>query len=280
MTTNRRILLHIGSPKCGSTYLQQVMLKNQKRLLKMGINYPHDGTGHPGNGSSIGKLTEQSLGAMFPRGCHTLVLSHEDLLPQPPRGKPLAEIARKQGIEVQIVSFLRPFNEFIYGDYSQFMKQNFAARLRDRLPYGGQSFEEFSVSRSKVIVLVAWLNNWNKNFPQTSLRIEPHRNIKPVLQELLGLPDDMVWDIHANQVNRSLRVSDCEALAAALMDQITPEKELRAMFQAAHHKVEEPDAGRTPERDRWIEALFLDRNRNIHTSFGLDNRLDKSLPYR
>ena len=45
----RRILLHIGSPKCGSTYLQRALLQNRDRLAAHGIRYPHDGGEHPGN---------------------------------------------------------------------------------------------------------------------------------------------------------------------------------------------------------------------------------------
>jgi len=110
--------------------------------------------------------------------------------------------------------------------------------------------------------------------------LESHRNIRPTLENLLKLPPDMEWGIPPAQVNRSLRVTDCEALAATLIEGRTPETELRNIFRAAHHQVDEPDSGRTPERDRWIEALFLERNRNIHNHFGFDNRLDQSRPYR
>ena len=34
----QKIILHIGSPKCGSTYLQRVMVQNSETLLRHGIH--------------------------------------------------------------------------------------------------------------------------------------------------------------------------------------------------------------------------------------------------
>ncbi len=38
----RRVLLHVGSPKTGTSYLQDVLFRNRKRLLKHGLLYPAD----------------------------------------------------------------------------------------------------------------------------------------------------------------------------------------------------------------------------------------------
>lgn len=216
MTSNRRIVLHIGSPKCGSTYLQRVMLQNQKHLLKHGIRYPHSGGEHPGNAAGIAGITDKQLSNWYKDDCHTVVLSHEDLLSLPPRGAVLSDLTAQQGVDVELVCFLRPFNEFIYGDYSQFMKQNFPARLQDRLPYGGQTFEEFTVSRVRNMHTAGGLKSWQKVIPHASLRLESHRNIRPTLQDMLDLPANLDWTVPPDQINRSLRVADCEALAAAI----------------------------------------------------------------
>ena len=37
----RRLILHVGSPKCGSTFLQQVLLRNQAQLLAQLRLYLH-----------------------------------------------------------------------------------------------------------------------------------------------------------------------------------------------------------------------------------------------
>ncbi|MRU15513.1 hypothetical protein FDP25_08740 [Roseovarius sp. A21] len=273
----RQILLHIGSPKCGSTYLQRVMLNNRDKLRVQGIEYPHNEGGHPGNAAEIAKLNEAGLNAMFANDAYTVVLSHEDLFSQPPRGKSLAQLSRSQGIKLKAVVFLRPFSQFIYGDYSQFMKQRFHQFSAARRAYDGRNFEEFAVKRSQDMPVAGWLKAWS-DLTENSLVLASHRDIRPVIESQLDLPSDMNWTVPATQTNRSLRVSDCEALAAALANHEIPAPELKEMFRSAFHKVDEPDAGRTQERDRWIEALFLDRNKKLHELFGFDNRLDVSRP--
>ena len=49
----KKVILHIGAPKCGSTYLQKVMLKNQENLISKGFYYPTPPGEHPGNASDL-----------------------------------------------------------------------------------------------------------------------------------------------------------------------------------------------------------------------------------
>ncbi|MCX6398900.1 MAG: hypothetical protein NTX33_03075 [Propionibacteriales bacterium] len=37
---SQRVLLHVGTPKTGTSYLQDVLFRNRARLLKQGVNYP------------------------------------------------------------------------------------------------------------------------------------------------------------------------------------------------------------------------------------------------
>ncbi|HWJ66889.1 MAG TPA: hypothetical protein VNT31_09440 [Nocardioides sp.] len=39
---SERVLLHVGTPKTGTSYLQDVLFQNRSRLLKQGISYPAD----------------------------------------------------------------------------------------------------------------------------------------------------------------------------------------------------------------------------------------------
>lgn len=255
------------------------MLKNQACLSEAGLSYPMPAGPHPGNGATIAKLSANKLEQHFSGGTHTLILSHEDLLPQPPLGKQLAKLAKRMNIKVQIVAFLRPFSEFIYGDYSQFMKQNFNTHLKDRMPYGGRSFEVFAVERSRAMPVAGWLTAWSQHFPSHPLILESHLLLRATLNRLLSLPASFDWNLPASETNPSLRVADCEALAKALMDPSAEAPALSEMFKEAFHKVAAPDPGRTSERDTWIEALFLDRNRNTFEKFGFDNRKDTSQPF-
>lgn len=269
----RRIILHVGSPKCGSTFLQQAMLRNAARLERAGIRYPHDGGGHPGNAADLASLDRATLEAWFAGGIHTLVLSHEDLYGLPKRGEALARLVAEDGTEVQIVAFLRPFSEFMFGDYSQFMKQHFETFLAERTPYGGRDFEAFTARRVKTLTPAAFLRGWQRMFPARPLMLEPHSRIRPVFETLLPDHDPLDWKVPAGQTNPSLRMEDCDRLAAAIRDPAIPATEVRQMFRDAFHRVAEPDAGRSAARRDWIETRFAPQNAALMKEFGFDNRL-------
>lgn len=268
-----RIVLHVGSPKCGSTYLQQVMRKNRASLSEAGIAYPLEGRStHPGNAATIGEITEARLTGYFTPGIHTLVFSHEDLYGMPKRGEALAALAPKLGIEVQVIAFLRPFSEFMFGDYSQMMKQNFEDYLAKRQPYGGMTFARLSEGRAKSIAPAIWLNAWQRYFPQTKLILEGHRKIRPVLEQLLGPEAFQTWEIHRDLANPSLRMEDCDRIAEAMLDPAVSAGTIRDMFRTAFHSTELPDAGKSRERIAMVEDLFAPINAALLKNFGFDNR--------
>ena len=271
---SRRIILHIGSPKCGSTYLQQVMRQNAERLLARGIRYPRSqGGSHPGNAADLAGIDRVALEAMFADAVQTVVLSHEDLYALPKRGDALAALAPQAGIEVQLIAFLRPFSEFVFGDYSQFMKQHFETYLAERNPYGGRDFEAFARRRAETLTPAAYLRGWNRRFTETPIIVESHRNIRPTFERLLGADPKMDWKVQGSRSNPSLRMEDCERIAAAIRDPSVPPAEIREMFRAAFHRTAEQDAGRMPERKAWIEAQFAAQNALLEKHFGFDNRL-------
>lgn len=269
----KRILLHIGSPKCGSTYLQRVMLQNTKTLRADGIHYPHDGQAHPGNAAKLEKVTASCLDAMFEPEIHSIVLSHEDLFMQPQRGKSLARLAKQREIEITPIVFLRPFSDFIFGDYSQFMKQNFHKYLKTRQPYEGRTFEEFAVARERAIPITTALKSWEKCFANTQLKVHGHHNIRSVTESWLNTTTPLKWEVPRDITNPSLRIQDCEALVEALQNPENSDAGVRKLLKHALHNVDTPDPGRTAERRKWIEALFQRHNKNLQTLFGFDNRL-------
>lgn len=267
----KSVLLHIGSPKCGSTYLQNVFLQNRDRLMAAGIAYPHEGGAHPGNAAGLRNITEKTL-KKTTRGAHTLVLSHEDLFSGPAVGEELAGLARSRGLEVNILVFLRPFSGFVFGDYSQFMKQHFESYARTRRPYDGRSFEEFAVYRSRVLAVAGWLKGWSARFPGGTITLSSPQSIRQVTEPLLA-GVELDWEVPRQKSNPSLRMEDCDRLAAALRDPAIPYDTLKKMLQKALKRTGMPDEGRTPERVAWIEAIFGKQNDDLREAFGFDNRL-------
>ncbi|SNR72257.1 hypothetical protein [Puniceibacterium sediminis] len=276
---SRRILLHIGSPKCGSTYLQQVMLKNAKALALRGIRYPHDrpaAPDHPGNAADLDQIDRAGLDALFAGGAHTVVLSHEDLYSRAGLAKPLAALAREDGTTVQVLAFLRPFSEFLFGDYSQFMKQHFETFLAKRKPYGGMDFPAFVQRRVRTLKPSAFLTNWQKQFPDTAIRVSSHRAMRNVLEHELGAGAALDWEVPHHSTNPSLRMEDCDRITVAMHDPAVTDRAIRSMFRAAFRKTRAPDSGRTPERIARIEGAFAAENTALLEKFGYDNRLPES----
>lgn len=270
-----RILLHIGSPKCGSTYLQQVMLQNAGQLAAHGVRYPHDGTSHPGNAADLASITPQTLEHYFRDRAHTVVLSHEDLYSMAGRGKPLAQLMREHNIRVQVFAFLRPFSEFVYGDYSQFMKQYFHVFLANRTPYDGRDFKAFAERRIRTLKPADFLRRWQLFFPDRPLILANHRQIRPVMHRLLGarLCDTLDWTVEQTRTNRSLRMEDCDRIAAAMRNPRMSNGAIRGMLHKAFQAVDAPDAGRSPDRTAWLEQKFAPQNHRLMTDFLFDNRL-------
>lgn len=269
----RHIILHIGSPKCGSTFLQNALLQNRAMLARAGINYPHDGHGHPGNAANIADVDGDILDGWFENDAHTVILSHEDLYSVGKRGDALAALTRERGITVQVLAFMRPFSEFVYGDYSQFMKQYFANFLAERNPYDGRNFYEFAQRRVDTMKPTAYLTQWLRRFPSLPLILAGHRDIVPVLSGLLPsqVADAMNWEVPQGHTNQSLRTQDCDAIAAAMKDPAMSNAQITQLYREAFHNTALPDAGRTAKRTKWIEDHFAERNEELMRVFSFDN---------
>lgn len=274
----RRILLHVGSPKCGSTYLQRVMLRNAAVLEAAGLRYPHDGGAHPGNAAGLAGIDRPTLERHFAGGIHTLILSHEDLFPDAGRGAALARLAAEDGTALQVVTFLRPFSEMVYGDFSQFMKQNFGHYLAARQPYEGMDFEAFVQARARVLTPAAFLARWQALIPGRPIRLDHHRRIRPVIETLLGEVPGFDWRVPRGEANLSLRMEDCDRIAGALRDPGRSPGEVRTIFKAAFARTGEPDAGRSPERTARIETVFAAETRALQRRFGFGNALAPAEP--
>lgn len=268
----RRILLHIGSPKCGSTYLQEVMRRNSAALSASGILYPHDGAEHPGNAAGLATLQAEELERFFSAGTRTLVLSHEDLFHAPFRGAPFAALTRQMGIAVRPFAFLRPFSDFAYADYSQYMKQFLEPWLASRMPYDGLDFEAFAKRRRAAIRPAAYLRDWAALFPDAPLLVASHDDLRPVLEDLLGLAAVTDWTVPPDRVNRSLSIAECEAIARAMRDPARPAEEIRQMMRVALAAPPGPDRGRTPKRTALLETLYAEETAAILQAHGYDNR--------
>lgn len=265
----RHLILHIGSPKCGSTYFQKVLKNNAETLRAAGVNYPISADeGHPGNGADLARLTAEELEAYFAGG-DTVILSHEDLFAAGGQMAATAQVIAASGAKVTVLAFLRPFSEFIFGDYSQFIKQNLEPYIAAGQAFEGRSFERFAVDRSRVLAPVGYFRAWRRALPDSDFRLAGHKRIRPVLQPFLN-DAELDWKVHRDESNPSLRMADCDEVVAAINAGAKPST-VRTIFNTGMLKTMLPDPGKTPERVAWIEALFYKQNDEIAADFGFEN---------
>lgn len=265
----RRLILHIGAPKCGSTFLQRAMLQNRTALADHDIAYPAPPDHHPGNG-----LTALSGGGMrrmldeHPQS--TVILSHEDLFAQAGRAVDLVQMQMSRQIAVEVVVFLRPFSDFIFGDYSQFIKQNYRSYCAAQTAFDGRSFAQVAVDRSRAMPVAGFLRAWQKSFGEQAVQVASFRQIQTVIENTLGHPG-LNWSVPTQASNPSLRMVDCDRIVAAINGGAT-EDQVQAMINAGLRNAGQDDPGRTPTRREWIEALFDHQNTLLKQEFGYDNR--------
>jgi hypothetical protein len=182
-------------------------------------------------------------------------------------------MVKDTGITVQVVVFLRPFSAFLYGDYSQFMKQFFDTYLESCKPYGDKTFEGFAERRINTLKPANFLPKWAERFPDAPLVLASHRKIRQTLETIFGNIGEMNWTVPSELTNPSLRVSDCDAIAAAMRDSSKNADYIKKMFLKSFHTTDLPDLGRTPERTLWLEEQFEAQNSALFDLFGFNNRL-------
>lgn len=265
----RRLILHIGAPKCGSTFLQRALLQNQSMLGDHDIAYPTPSGAHPGNGlAALSGPEMQRILKEYQQ--KTILLSHEDLFAQAAHATNLVDLQTSGQITVEILVFLRPFSEFIFGDYSQFIKQNYRSYCAAQSAFEGRSFAQVAVDRSRAMPVAGFLRAWRKSFGEQSVRVAHFRDIRSVLEDLLGQPA-LNWSVPRQASNPSLRMVDCDRIVAAI-NRGAPEAQIQAMINAGLRDAGQDDPGRTTERRDWIEALFDHQNTLLEHEFGYDNR--------
>jgi hypothetical protein len=141
-STLPQVIIHIGSPKTGSSAIQKYLLENRISLIDLGIYYPEHGldeNGISGGHSNIGRrliecdikgaqdLFNQYAEQARRKNC-TLLLSAESFYI---RAEEFKEITAQT--DYKIISFLRDPLESIYSNYNQGIKRNYSTTRLETL---------------------------------------------------------------------------------------------------------------------------------------------------
>ena len=142
-----RVLLHVGTPKTGTSYLQDVLYRNQRALASAGIRYPADRfDGHflaaldlmrlPWGGleaEAIGAWDRLAEKVRSHRG--TAIISHEILATasRSQVGRALTSLGHDDGTEVHVVLSVRDLVRQIPAEWQENVKHRRVITYRDFL---------------------------------------------------------------------------------------------------------------------------------------------------
>lgn len=127
----RTLLVHVGHPKTGSSYLQSLLADNKAQLERHGIRYPdtaftlkarQDDPGRGGN-CRAQLLQDKSYHALVTAGSDHVVLSAERLFFPLSEGKDLFASYASSFDVINVLLFIRDPLEFVASWYSQRVKR-------------------------------------------------------------------------------------------------------------------------------------------------------------
>ncbi|GAB6986615.1 hypothetical protein [Nocardioides pyridinolyticus] len=227
---SRRVLLHVGTPKTGTSYLQDVLYRNRRTLAAADILYPADRfDGHFLAALDLmrlpwGGLESEAVGAWDRlaervrehRG--TAIISHEILATasRAQAGKALASLGHGAGTEVHLILSVRDLVRQIPAEWQENVKH------RSSVSYGSFLAKIQDPKRESRIATWFWgvqelpdiLNRWGHELPPEQIHlvtVPPPGGPSQLLWKRFSLAfglDGMDLDLEAERSNPSLGVPE------------------------------------------------------------------------
>lgn len=223
------VLLHVGTPKTGTSYLQDVLFRNRVRLRLRGINYPggrfdaHFLAALDLLGLRWGGLEAEALGAWDELAGSvrampgTAIVSHEILATATPAqvSRALESLGHGHGTEVHVVLSVRDLARQIPAEWQENVKH------RARLPYAEFLARIQDPARASRIGSWFWavqevpdiLDRWGRDLPPDRVHVVtvPPPGRPDVLWTRFSRAfrlDGQELDLGADRVNPSLGVPE------------------------------------------------------------------------
>ena len=295
----RRLLLHVGTPKTGTSYVQEVLYRNQERLRLHNIHYPaHRFDAHFLAALDLmrmpwGGLESEAIGAWdelakrVRRHNGTSIISHEILATasRSQVGRALESLGHNDGTEIHVVLSVRDLVRQIPAEWQENVKHR-----------SGISYEKFlgqiqDPERSSRIATWFWgvqeipdiLNRWGHDLPPERIHLVtvPPRGGAPELlwkrfSQAFGL-DGLDLDLETEKANPSLGVPETALIRrinkSANRDVAPADYRPLVRELLAHQKLAQrrrsPRLGLPPHLHKWvsdIEHAWVDEitNRGYH----------------
>lgn len=201
--TQNRLILHIGRHKSGTSSLQQFLFDNSDRLESLGWYYP---------ASSNGKIAHHDLASYYcPNQVRDLTNPEKNDLEKVVKdywrrvkSKPASVISSEnfqnarpdllrddlQGMDVEIVIYLREIIDYFQSAYAQFIKaQKSAVLMQDYLT------NTFKVDYGQ------FLSGWRTSFPEAKITVCPY----PEIKKGFSIVDDFFKNTSLNPLHKALQ---------------------------------------------------------------------------
>ncbi|WP_134740631.1 hypothetical protein [Nocardioides sp. 503] len=281
----RRVLLHVGTPKTGTSYLQDVLFRNRPTLASAGILYPADRfDGHFLAALDLmrlpwGGLEREAIGAWDRLATQvrahpgTSIISHEILAAasRSQVGQAMESLGHGSGTEVHVVLSVRDLVRQVPAEWQENVKhrstisyQRFLRQIRDPARRGRISSWFWSVQEIPDI-----LNRWGLDLPPEHVHlvtVPPRGGDRELLwkrfSHVLGL-DGLDLDLEAERVNPSLGVPETALIRRinrAANRQVAPVdyrplvRELLA-HQTLSRRTRSPRLALPPDVHPWVRDL-------------------------
>lgn len=210
----KRVLLHVGTPKTGTSYLQDVLFKNRDLLVEHGIHYPADrfddhflaaldlmrmpwgGLEHEaiGRWDALAERVRAILDEPTPEGAEprdtTVIISHEILATasRSQAGRALASLGHGAGTEIHLILSVRDLVRQIPAEWQENIKH------RSSLKY--ERFLELIQDPERDSRIGSWF--WGvQEIPDILYRWGadlPPEHIHLVTVPPSGSPRELLWD--------------------------------------------------------------------------------------
>jgi len=212
----KKLFLHIGAGKTGSSALQIWLYKNHKKLKKQGINYPifdqkikSDYQITAGNGVFlINKLREGCLEELFDsfkKDKDSLLFSSETFqILTDKELNFLKDIAITYGYDITIVFYVRDLYDMLYSSYQQLIKRHLYFKSFEEFVLNIKSMQQFDVLYEYETIF--------KNIKIVHYDSFLDIGIEKPFCEVLGVEMNLLEPMEKRKVNRSLDVFETELL--------------------------------------------------------------------
>lgn len=228
----KKLIIHIGTPKTGSSFLQKVCIKNYNKLLNLGVLYPGvennsfvKKANEPINAShilacfsldldkdSLCKLIIEKLETVFSFDCPTVLISDETLSAFNVQDKGnlfifecLIEACNTLNIDLSFIAYYRQPSRYLPSHWAQLVKKHQETRSliqfaeQDYIPYWANLIALHSLY-SKVIIY------------SYDEQAKLEKGISQCFFNSIGIDLELLENLENSSVNTSLSLNSLTAL--------------------------------------------------------------------